>query len=40
MPTDQKPLPPRCPGCGRRGKGPCTDTFTCDEARAKRMSDL
>lgn len=32
--------PTRCPGCGRHGKGPCTDTFTCDEARAKRGADV
>lgn len=30
----------RCPGCGRRGHGPCTDTHTCDEARNKRSADL
>jgi WhiB family redox-sensing transcriptional regulator len=29
----------RCPGCGRRGQGPCADTSACDEAHDKRMED-
>jgi hypothetical protein len=29
---------PRCPDCRRPGP-PCTDTFMCDEHRAKRDAD-
>lgn len=29
----------RCPGCGRRGHGPCADQAACDEARMKRVID-